>query len=99
MFNHQLISGFLTIAASLGLVVEDTPVGIRSGQAAGCTTLGVITTHSREQMGLCHPDYLVNDLSRSVGALHSLSLSVSEMFRSVSMEIIDGRVEVTINVD
>jgi beta-phosphoglucomutase-like phosphatase (HAD superfamily) len=54
-----------------GLVVEDTPVGIQSGQAAGCTTLGVITTHTREQMELCHPDYLVNDLSRSVGVQQS----------------------------
>lgn len=45
---------YLEAARKLGLspeecaVLEDTEIGIRSGKAAGCFTLGVATTHSRE---------------------------------------------------
>jgi len=45
------------------LVIEDAPSGIRSGKAAGCKTLALLTTHSREQIELCQPDFLVQDLS------------------------------------
>jgi len=45
------------------LVVEDAPAGIRSGQAAGCKTLALITSHTRAQMEACKPDYLVSNLS------------------------------------
>ena len=46
------------------LVVEDAPNGIRSGNAAGCKTLGLLTTHSPEQVAEATPDYTVKDLSR-----------------------------------
>lgn len=46
------------------LVVEDAPAGVRSGKAAGCKTLGLITSHSREQMEQVKPDYLVSNLSK-----------------------------------
>ncbi|EJF62813.1 phosphatase [Dichomitus squalens] len=45
------------------LVVEDAPAGVRSGQAAGCKTLGLITSHSREQMEAVKPDWLVPNLA------------------------------------
>ncbi|KAI0751537.1 phosphatase [Daedaleopsis nitida] len=45
------------------LVVEDAPAGVRSGQAAGCKTLGLITSHSREQMEEVKPDWLVPNLA------------------------------------
>jgi len=45
------------------LVVENAPSGLRSGRAAGCKTLGLITTHSQEQMEACQPDFLVTNLS------------------------------------
>ena len=48
------------------LVLEDAPAGIISGHAAGCKTLGVITTHTREQMQAVKPDWLVKNLARSV---------------------------------
>ncbi|KAI0311444.1 phosphatase [Amylostereum chailletii] len=44
------------------LVVEDAPAGIRSGQAAGCKTLAVVTSHSRGQMEACQPNFLVQNL-------------------------------------
>ena len=47
-----------------GLVVEDAPAGIQSGKAAGCQTLAVTTSHSRERMAASRADYLVDDLSR-----------------------------------
>jgi glycerol 3-phosphatase-1 len=47
------------------LVIEDAPNGIRSGKAAGCKTLAVITSHTREQMEATQPDFIVPDL-RSV---------------------------------
>ena len=46
------------------LVVEDAPAGVRSGNAAGCKTLGLITSHSREQMEEVNPDWLVPNLAR-----------------------------------
>jgi len=48
------------------LVVEDAPNGIRSGNAAGCKTLALITTHSPEQVAEAAPNYIVKDLSRWV---------------------------------
>jgi HAD superfamily hydrolase (TIGR01509 family) len=45
------------------LVVEDAPAGVQSGRAAGCKTLAVITSHSRERMVASKPDYLVENLS------------------------------------
>jgi beta-phosphoglucomutase-like phosphatase (HAD superfamily) len=46
------------------LVIEDAPTGIRSGSTAGCKTLALLTTHSREQLMACQPDFLAKDLSR-----------------------------------
>ena len=48
------------------LVVEDSPNGIISGNAAGCKTLGLLTTHSPQQVAEASPDYTVKDLSRLV---------------------------------
>jgi len=45
------------------LVVEDAPAGVRSGQAAGCQTLALCTSHSREQMLTAEAEFLVQDLS------------------------------------
>ncbi|KAH7931200.1 HAD-like protein [Leucogyrophana mollusca] len=45
------------------LVVEDAPAGVLSGHAAGCQVLGLVTTHSREKMETCNPEYLVKNLS------------------------------------
>lgn len=47
-----------------GLVIEDAPAGVRSGQAAGCKTMGVITSHTQAQMEAVSPDYLVKNLAR-----------------------------------
>ncbi|KAK1231801.1 DL-glycerol-3-phosphatase [Marasmius sp. AFHP31] len=45
------------------VVFEDAPNGIRSGKAAGCKTIGFLTTHSRAQMEAVEPDFLVRDMS------------------------------------
>ncbi|KAI0774061.1 phosphatase [Fomes fomentarius] len=45
------------------LVVEDAPAGVRSGKAAGCKTLGLITSHTREQLEEVKPDWLVPNLA------------------------------------
>jgi hypothetical protein len=49
---------------SLGVVFEDAPSGVLSGRAAGCKTIGLLTTHPREQMEAAQPDILIQDLSR-----------------------------------
>ena len=46
------------------LVVEDAPAGVRSGKAAGCKTLGLLTTHSKAQLEAASPTFLVKDLSQ-----------------------------------
>ncbi|KAF9028447.1 HAD-like protein [Hymenopellis radicata] len=45
------------------VVFEDAPAGIRSGKAAGCKTIGFLTTHSRKQMEATQPDFLVPNLA------------------------------------
>ncbi|KAF8631607.1 hypothetical protein AX15_002354 [Amanita polypyramis BW_CC] len=45
------------------IVFEDAPSGVRSGRAAGCTTVALLTTHSREQLESSNPDYFIRDMS------------------------------------
>ncbi|KAF7301855.1 hypothetical protein MIND_00751400 [Mycena indigotica] len=45
------------------VVFEDAPAGVRSGQAAGCKTIGFLTTHPRSQMEAVKPDFLVQNMS------------------------------------
>ncbi|EIM87938.1 phosphatase [Stereum hirsutum FP-91666 SS1] len=45
------------------LVVEDAPAGVRSGKAAGCKTLGLLTTHGKSEMEAAGADWIVEDLA------------------------------------
>ncbi|KAI0160922.1 HAD-like protein [Hypoxylon sp. FL1284] len=47
------------------LVLEDSPAGIRAGKAAGCKVLGLVTSHTADQVLAAEPDWVVRDL-RSV---------------------------------
>ncbi|PPQ65959.1 hypothetical protein CVT26_010721 [Gymnopilus dilepis] len=53
------------------IVFEDAPSGVCSGRAAGCKTVALLTTHSREQLEAAQPDFIVKDLS-------SISIRLSE---------------------
>lgn len=44
------------------LVVEDAPSGIRAGKAAGFKVVGLVTTHSLEQVRDAGADWIVRDL-------------------------------------
>jgi glycerol 3-phosphatase-1 len=44
------------------LVLEDSPAGIKAGKAAGCKVLGVVTSHTVEQVLAAKPDWVVKDL-------------------------------------
>jgi glycerol 3-phosphatase-1 len=44
------------------LVLEDSPAGIRAGKEAGCLVLGLVTSHSLEQVRAAEPDWVVKDL-------------------------------------
>ncbi|KAF8897719.1 HAD-like domain-containing protein [Infundibulicybe gibba] len=45
------------------IVFEDAPSGIRSGRDAGCKTVGLLTTHSQEEMEASGADFIVKNLS------------------------------------
>ncbi|KAI0787051.1 phosphatase [Irpex lacteus] len=60
---YLLGAKLLGVDPSRCLVVEDAPAGITSGRAAGCKTLALITSHTREQVEKASPDYIVKDLS------------------------------------
>ncbi|KAK3397773.1 HAD-like domain-containing protein [Sordaria brevicollis] len=45
------------------LVLEDAPAGIRAGKAAGCKVIGLVTSHTVEQVVEAGPDWVVRDLS------------------------------------
>ena len=57
-------------AAAKVLVLEDSPAGIRAGKAAGCKVLGVVTSHTVEQVVGAGPDWVVRDLE-SVKAIRN----------------------------
>lgn len=44
------------------LVLEDSPAGIKAGKAAGCKVLGVVTSHTVEQVVAAGADWIVKDL-------------------------------------
>lgn len=44
------------------LVLEDSPAGIKAGKAAGCKVLGLVTSHTAEQVLAAEPDWVVKDL-------------------------------------
>ncbi|KAI3396683.1 hypothetical protein diail_11791 [Diaporthe ilicicola] len=44
------------------LVLEDSPAGIKAGKAAGCKVLGLVTSHTAEQVKAADPDWIVKDL-------------------------------------
>ncbi|KAH8808250.1 glycerol-3-phosphate phosphatase-like protein [Xylogone sp. PMI_703] len=44
------------------LVLEDSPAGIKAGKAAGCKVLGVVTSHTVENIIAAEPDWIVKDL-------------------------------------
>ncbi|KAG8742580.1 hypothetical protein FRC10_001245 [Ceratobasidium sp. 414] len=48
------------------VVFEDAPSGIRSGKAAGCKVIALLTSHSREAVEAAEPDVIVQDLSHVV---------------------------------
>jgi mannitol-1-/sugar-/sorbitol-6-phosphatase len=65
--------GYLTAARRLGadpaeaLVVEDAPPGIEAGRAAGMATVGVASTHAREELAAA--DEIVASLEELPGLL------------------------------
>ncbi|KAJ0278923.1 hypothetical protein COL26b_006876 [Colletotrichum chrysophilum] len=44
------------------LVFEDSPAGIKAGKDAGCKVLGLVTSHTVEQVVSAEPDWIVQDL-------------------------------------
>ncbi|KAL5495539.1 hypothetical protein ACEPAI_1002 [Sanghuangporus weigelae] len=47
------------------LVVEDAPSGLNSGRSAGCKTLAVCSSHSKQSILVkATPDYIVKDLTK-----------------------------------
>ncbi|KAK3694070.1 HAD-like domain-containing protein [Podospora appendiculata] len=53
----------LGLPGSQVLVLEDSPAGIRAGKAAGCKVLGLVTSHTAEQVLGAGPDWVVLDLA------------------------------------
>ncbi|TQW00268.1 hypothetical protein V2A60_001369 [Cordyceps javanica] len=60
----------LSDAAGDVLVLEDSPAGIKAGKAAGCKVIGLVTSHTAEQVAAAQPDWVVKDLTsvRVVGS-------------------------------
>ena len=52
----------LNIAPENCLVFEDTPPGVKAGKRAGMIVVGILSTHSKEELNKA--DYLVNDYSQ-----------------------------------
>ncbi|KAI8653443.1 hypothetical protein NCS55_01330600 [Fusarium keratoplasticum] len=62
------------------LVIEDSPAGIAAGKAAGCKVIGLLTSHTYEQITSSGPDWILQDL-RSLKILRNMNGKVVvEMF-------------------
>ncbi|MCJ1243775.1 hypothetical protein MMC30_000972 [Trapelia coarctata] len=46
----------------VALVIEDAPAGVKAGNAAGCRVVGLMTTHSIEQLKEAGADWIVEDM-------------------------------------
>jgi glycerol 3-phosphatase-1 len=57
-------------------------IGIAAGRAAGCKVLGLVTSHTVEQVVKARPDWIVRDLSSIKVVTHSE--------RGVELEIRDA---------
>jgi glycerol 3-phosphatase-1 len=51
------------MSTRVGIVFEDAPSGVRSGRAAGCKTVALLTSHSKQQLEASKPDYIIKDMS------------------------------------
>jgi glycerol 3-phosphatase-1 len=58
------------------LVIEDSPAGILAGRAADCKVIGLVTSHTVEQIVAAVPDWIVRDLE-SVKLISSQNGSVT----------------------
>ncbi|KAF5358940.1 hypothetical protein D9758_004764 [Tetrapyrgos nigripes] len=61
------------------VVFEDAPAGVRSGKAAGCKTIGFLTTHSLEQMQASEPDVIVPNMA-------SVKIQVTELGLAITVQ-------------
>ena len=82
-----------------GIVFEDAPSGIRSGRAAGCKVIALLTTHPREQVEAAQPDYIVKDLSWRVFQPYKAQVYSSEILFSITVQRTTTGVTVTIKTE
>jgi mannitol-1-/sugar-/sorbitol-6-phosphatase len=65
--GYLLAASRLGIAPGTGVVVEDSPAGIRAGKAAGMTVIAVVSTHrAGELRGADHVCDSLSDLARAL---------------------------------
>ncbi|KUJ07960.1 glycerol-3-phosphate phosphatase-like protein [Mollisia scopiformis] len=76
--------GFTVKDAGDVLVLEDSPAGkFCSGKAAGCKVLGLVTSHTVEQVVKAKPDWIVKDL-------RSIRVTAAHSDGGVELEILDA---------
>ncbi|MDO9084730.1 MAG: HAD family hydrolase [Anaerolineaceae bacterium] len=54
----------LGIAAEQCVVIEDAPIGVKAGKAAGMRVIGIASTHSRKELLNAGADFLVESLKK-----------------------------------
>lgn len=75
------------------VVFEDSPAGIQAGKAAGCKVIGLVTTHTLEQILAVEPDWVIQDLQsvKMVECVAGLvTLQISNALTQVSPANIDS---------
>lgn len=71
------------------LVIEDSPAGIAAGKAAGCKVIGLLTSHTYEQIESSAPDWILQDL-RSLKILRNANGKVVVEMFPVRSEVYRG---------
>ena len=61
--GRERLGGRAAAADARVVVLEDSPAGIQAGKAAGCRVIGLVTSHTLEQVAAAEPDWVLQDLT------------------------------------
>ncbi|KAM0808393.1 hypothetical protein AB5N19_08736 [Seiridium cardinale] len=59
---YRMGAEILNMSPAKTVVFEDSPAGIRAGKAADCKVVGLVTSHTLDEIVAAGPDWVVRDL-------------------------------------
>ncbi|KAK6088933.1 haloacid dehalogenase-like hydrolase [Seiridium cupressi] len=79
---YRMGAEILNMSPAKTVVFEDSPAGIRAGKAANCKVVGLVTSHTLDEIVAAGPDWVVRDL-QSVKLIDYTTGMVSLQFSDI----------------